>query len=156
MNPTLKPGAVFVDLTDGSIHGDLDHCPKEDLLESAKALLSLLPQVKHKGLWGLAKDYDAGCHLYSYMKKRFTPPEVSLEVGWEPHRKFSLAACSGISREEFWKFTPYFKQVGRIVAGEVTGNLEGVVDHYRPPPPRDTVPSPKRVKTPQVEQSRLF
>ena len=48
--PKLKPGSLIIDLADGSIHGDLDHCQKEDLLESARALLSLLRQVQHKGL----------------------------------------------------------------------------------------------------------
>ena len=41
----LKAGALTVDLATGGIYGDIDHCPREDLLESAEALLSLLPEV---------------------------------------------------------------------------------------------------------------
>ena len=65
----LKPGAVTIDLVTGGIYGDIDHCPKEDLLESAEALLPLLSKVQHPGLWGLHKDFDADCYVYTAAKK---------------------------------------------------------------------------------------
>ena len=50
----LKPGAITIDLETGGIYGDLDHCRREDLLESAEALLSRLAQVNDGGFRGSA------------------------------------------------------------------------------------------------------
>lgn len=83
----LKPGAVTIDLVDGNIHGDLDHCPREDLLESAEALLSILPQLDDtRGVWGLSKDFDTGCHVYTRRKNLRIPEGIALEadIYWGP------------------------------------------------------------------------
>ena len=156
--PKLKPGSMIIDLVDGSIHGDLDHCPKEDLLESARALLSLLRQVQHKGLWGLSKDYDAGCYIHT-SAKRYKCPEVSLEIGFQTHRHFSIMTLND-DWETRWKNDWWSKPVGKIEGGEVVDSIEGVTDHYVPRP-APTVPAP-RGKTsagkpePIVEQPRLI
>jgi len=109
---TLRPGAVTIDLVDGSIQGDLDHCPEEDLLESARALLSLLPQVRHKGLWGLGKAYDADCYLYTTNRTYKVPDGLSLSVlgtsrpegGRYLPPKFSLITLK-VSRKQYWETT---------------------------------------------------
>lgn len=135
----LMPGSLIIDLADGSIHGDLDHCSKEDLLESARALLSILPQVRHKGLWGLGKAYDADCYIHT-RQSRYQVPEVSLEVGWPTHRAFHLLVLHG-NRQDYWKGDWYSKPVGAIKDGEVVDSTEGLPDHYMPPP-EPTIPTP--------------
>lgn len=155
----LKPGAVIVDLLDNSVQGDLDHCAKEDLLESARALLSLLPQVKHKGLWGLGKAYDTDCYIYTTNRHYKEPGELSLEIGWSTHRAFHLIVLHS-SRADYWKSNGYSKLVGSIHEGEVTDNTEDMPDHYVPRP-APTVPTPKgKVRAggprPKVERPKLF
>jgi hypothetical protein len=131
------PGAVTVDLVDGSIHGDLDHCPKDDLMESARALLSLLPQVRHKGLWGLGKACDADCYLYT-RDRRYKAPEGltlptmgSLRADGEryPSRRFSLIMLHS-SREEHWRYTTSLKLIGSVREGQVSEDITGVTSHY--------------------------
>ena len=100
--PKLTPGALVIDLVDGSIHGDIDHCPKGDLLESARALLSLLPKVQRRGLWGLSKDYDTGCYIHT-SAKGYRLSKLSLEVGWGTHRTFHIMSPND-DRETFWKY----------------------------------------------------
>ena len=127
----LMPGALTIDLVDGSVHGDLDHCPKEDLLESARALLSLLPQVRHKGLWGLGKDYDASCYLHSAGKRYTVPDGLSLPVlGLHPSRKFSLISTHSESRGEYWERNTYGKLIGSIRDDQVSEDITGVSSHY--------------------------
>lgn len=156
--PKLKPGSMIIDLVDGSIHGDLDHCPKEDLLESARALLSLQPQLQHKGLWGLSKDYDTGCYIHT-SAKGYKRPDVTLEVGWETHRAFHIMVLHN-DRETFWKSDWWSKPAGAIKDGEVVDSIEGVTDHYVPRPV-PTVPTPRGKigpgqPKPKVEQPRLI
>jgi hypothetical protein len=132
----LMLGALTIDLVDGSIHGDLDHCPKEDLLESARALLSLLPQVRHKGLWALGKAYDAECYLYT--DRRYKAPEgltlPSLgsprpDGGRYPAREFALVALHS-PREEHWRGTTYNKLIGSVREGQVSEDTTGLNSHY--------------------------
>jgi len=132
----LMPGALTIDLVDGSISGDLDHCPKEDLLESARALLSLLPSVQHKGLWGLSKDYDANCYLYT--TKRYKAPEgltlpalgsARPDGGRYPTRKFSLMALHS-TRKEHWRNHTYSKLIGSVREGQVSEDITGLSSHY--------------------------
>jgi hypothetical protein len=133
----LMPGALTIDLVDGSIHGDLDHCPIEDLLESARALLSLLPQVRHKGLWGLSKDYYASCYLYTTDKRYKAPEGLTLpslgsprpDAGRYPARKFSLLALHS-PREEYWRGTTYFKLIGSLREGQVSEGITDVSSHH--------------------------
>jgi hypothetical protein len=133
----LMPGALTIDLVDGSIHGDLDHCPKEDLLESARALLSLLPQVRHKGLWALSKDYDASCYLYTTDRRYKAPEGLTLPVigaarpdgGRYPARKFWLMPLNSI-REEYWRGTTYNQLIGSVREGQVNEDITGVSSHY--------------------------
>ena len=160
----LKAGALTIDLIGGGIYGDLDHCPKEDLLESAQALLSILPKIKRKGVWALAKDYDAGCYVYTAEKAPTVPADLSLESdvkGYSRDRPFSLCCMTGASREQYWKGHWYSKVVGSIKDGKVTPDIEGVEYHYRPPPP-PTVAQPvsrvgRQAKPPvATAQERMF
>lgn len=136
--PKLKRGAVTVDLVDGSIHGDLDHCPRDDLLESAQALLSLLPHVKHKGLWGLGKAYDADCHLCTTAKRYRLPEGLALEAE-TGHRPFQLRVIES-NRERYWRFEGSEHLIGSIRDGQVCPDTEGLPDHYQPPEPPTSAP----------------
>ena len=159
----LKLGAVVVDLVDGSVHGDLDHCPKDDLLESAQALLSLLPQVNHKGLWGLGKAYDAGCYLYT-SNTRYKPPDglhLEADMGSESRREFRLIAITE-AQERYWRSNWYSRLVGSVQEDQVSPDIEGKTDHYRPlPPPSVPTSQPrsqrvKGVQREEVGQGRLL
>ena len=133
----LMPGALTIDLVDGSIHGDLDHCPKEDLLESARALLSLLPQVRHKGLWGLGKAYDADCYLHTTYSQYKPPEDLTLPTmgplrpDGERYagRKFSFILLKG-SRAEHWRWRTYFKLIGSVREGQVSEDITRLTSHY--------------------------
>ena len=133
----LKPGALTIDLVDGSIHGDLDHCPRDDLLESAQAaLLSLLPKVRHRGLWGLGKAYDADCYLHTEAGK-YAPPEgliLEAECPVGSCQRYRLATLRG-EREAYWRHTWYEKLVGSIKGGVVSHDIEGLTSRYREPEP---------------------
>ena len=147
--PKFKLGAVTIDLVDGSIHGDLDHCPKEDLLESAQALLSLLPRVKHKGLWGLGKAYDADCYLYT-AAKRYSPTQgLVLEADCLKGscHQFRLMAIDSSDRETHWRGDQYSHLIGSVRDGQVSPDTDGLVSHYVPRPPRPT-------EVPKVQRER--
>ena len=151
--PKLKRGAVTIDLVDGSIHGDLDHCLREDLLESAQALLELLPQVKHKGLWGLGKAYDADCYLYT-AAKRYSPPDglnLEAECPSGSCRQFKFTVIVGSDWETHWRHDWYSRLVGSIQGDQVTPDIEGRPDHYRPPLP----PQPQRPPKAKSQQMSL-
>ena len=135
----LKPGAITVDLETGGIYGDLAHCPREDLLESAEALLSLLLRVGHKGIWALAKDFDADCYLYTASKSYRAPEDVHLEqdinrgpaVGWPPSPKdqtFRLLVQPDCVRDAYWRARWYEPLIGSVRDGKVSANTEGIVD----------------------------
>jgi len=132
----LKPGAVSIDLETGGIYGDIDHCPQADLLESAEALLSLLPRVRHKGLWGLVKDFDADCYLYTRAKGYKVPDDVRLEAdiyrgtGGLPasRRPFKLIVMPERDGEQYWRSTWYEPLVGSVRNGKVSPDIEGVPD----------------------------
>jgi len=132
--PKLKPGALTVDLVDGSIHGDLDHCPREDLLESAEALMSLLPRVRHRGLWGMGKAYDADCYLHTEAGKYRAPEGLTLEAecpgGSCQH--FRLAVLRG-ERETYWRHIWYEKLVGSLKGDKVRPDTQGLTSRYREP-----------------------
>ncbi|MBI4339656.1 MAG: hypothetical protein HY680_06850 [Chloroflexi bacterium] len=138
MIPKLRPGTVTIDIETGGIYGDLDHNPREWLLESAEALLSLLPQLQHKGLWGLHKSFWPDCYVYTRAKGYKAPPGLTLEqnmtsgpiVGSEPwHRPFELHVVHQpdkdwvIGTQHYWD-----PPVGRVVDGKVTPDTEGVPD----------------------------
>lgn len=114
----LKPGAITIDLVTGGIYGDLDHCPLTDLLESAEALLSLLPEVEHKGLWGFAKDFDAGCYLYTKNKRYWAPEGLHLPL---------LVRRQGV-RDAYWRARWYEPLIGSFRDGKVSADTEGIVD----------------------------
>ena len=132
----LKAGAVTIDLVTGGIYGDVNHCPREDLLESAESLLSLLPQVNHRGLWALAKAYDADCWLYTESRGYEAPEDLRLAtdisrgpgcpLGWR--RLFSLHVFAGRDREEFWRFNWYEPLIGSVKDGKVSAYTEGIPD----------------------------
>ena len=135
----LKPGAITIDLETGGIYGDLDHCPLADLLESAEALLSLLPKVDHKGIWALAKDFDATCYLYTRSKGFVVPEDVHLEqdiyrgpaVGWPPSprdKTFRLMVQPDCVRDAYWRARWYEPLIGSFRDGRVSADIEGMVD----------------------------
>jgi len=124
----LKPGAITIDLVTGGIYGDVDHCPREDLLESAEALLSLLPEVDHKGLWGFAKDFDAQCYLYTTNKRYWVPEGLHLDTDIDGARHFSLLVFRQIVRDACWRSRWYEPLIGSFRGGKVSADTEGIVD----------------------------
>jgi len=130
----LRLGAILVDLENGGIYGDLAHCPQGEMLESAAALLELLPQVQHRSLWGLAKDYDATCHVYTTSKSYRVPQGLTLPTqlsgSWEG-RPFRLSACT-YDRDRYWHRNCYYEPIGSLVAGMVTDCTEDVEDMAAP------------------------
>ena len=136
----LKAGAMMVDLATGGIYGDIACCPREDLLESAEALLSLLPQVQHKGLWGIGKAYDADCYLYTSHKSYQEPKGLNLPAeiergsgcpyGWR--KPFNLIAFSLADRQRHFEMTDYEPLVGSVREGKVSPNIEGIPDLTAP------------------------
>lgn len=127
----LRPGAVTIDLETGGIYGDLDHCPKEDLLESAEALLSLLHQVNHRGLWGLAKAWDADCYLYTERATYKVPEDIRLELyrGNDlAGRRFRLVPLGKMERDLYWQSHWYERLIGSVRDGKVTADIEGIHD----------------------------
>lgn len=133
----LKPGAVEIDLVTGGVYGDVDHCPVEDLLGSAEALLSLLPKVNHKGLWGLHKDFDSDCYVYTAAQRYKVDGEFTLEAdiyrgpgGMEGPwtRPFRLTVMSGTDREQYWRYNWYSKLIASVSDGQVSTDIEGIPD----------------------------
>ena len=132
----LKPGAISVDLQTGGIYGDIDHCPLPDLLESAEALWSLLPEIKHKGLWALGKAFDADCYLYTSNKSYKPPDGITLEQniyrgsGALPAtgRPFKLTVISYGNRKDYFNHNWYEPLVGSIKDGKATPNTDGIPD----------------------------
>ncbi len=128
----LRPGAVDIDLATGGVYGDLDHCPLEDLLESAKALLSLLPKVEHKGLWGLHKDYDAGSYVYTSARHLEVDKDCTLETDMGEakygERPFRLTVFTNASRETHWLHNWYFTLIGSVKDGQVSPDIQGIPD----------------------------
>ncbi|TET40075.1 MAG: hypothetical protein E3J65_02090 [Dehalococcoidia bacterium] len=134
----LKPGAITVDLETGGIYGDLAHCPLADLLESAEAVFSLLPRVRHKGIWALAKDFDAQCYVYTKGKSFVAPEDVHLEqdiyrgpTGSETPRwakPFTLLVQPHCVRDAYWRAGWYEPLIGSFRDGKVSAETEGIVD----------------------------
>ena len=127
----LRPGAVGIDLATGGIYGDLDHCPTEDLLESAEALLSLLPHVNHRGLWGLGKAWDADCYLYTGKVTYKVPEDIRLELyrGSDlAGRRFRLVPLGKMERNRYWQYHWYECLIGSVRDGKVTADTEGIAD----------------------------
>ena len=131
----LKPGAVSVDLETGGVYGDLDHCPREDLLESAQALLQLLPHVeRHRKVWGLGKAYDSDCYIYT-TGRQFAAPKVELEVSEtmpDSERDFHLVVFGGGDRDIYWRNMWYEPLIGSVRDGQVVPDTEGVADLTAP------------------------
>jgi hypothetical protein len=130
----LKPGAITIDLQTGGIYGDIDHCPLPDLLESAEALWSLMPRVKHKGLWALAKAYDADCYLYTSNKRYKPPADIILEqdiyrgIAGLPasRRPFKLTTLPHGNRIDFFNHAWYEPLIGSIKDDKATSDIEGI------------------------------
>jgi len=114
----LKPGAVTIDLETGGVYGDIAHCPMENLLESAESLLSLLPKVDHKGIWALAKDFDAQCYLYTTNKRYWVPEDLDL----------LLLVQRQCVRDAYWHARWYEPLIGSFRDGKVSADTEGIVD----------------------------
>ena len=127
----LRPGAVTIDLETGGIYGDLDHCPRKDLLESAETLLSLLPQVNHRGLWGMAKAWDAECYLYTKKATYRVPEDIRLELyrgnDVASHR-FKLIPLPERDREGHFRSMWYEPLIGSVRDGRVTVDIDGIPD----------------------------
>ena len=137
--PKLKPGAVTIDLETGGVYGDIDHCPREDLLESAEAMLSLLPKVSHRGIWALAKDFDAQCYLYTTSKSYRMPEDLHLDqdiyresmVAWSASRgdkPFRLLVQRQCVRDDYWRARWYEPLIGSFRDGKVSADTDGIVD----------------------------
>jgi len=125
----LKPGAIAVDFETGGIYGDLDHCPIDDLLESAEALLACLPEG-HKGVKGFCKDYDAGCYVFANKSCKVSVPEHDIYRGpcggdpILPHRPASVT----VTKEFHPHHYVYEPLIGSVRDGKVSTNTEGIVD----------------------------
>ena len=115
----LKPGAITIDLVGGGIYGDVGHCDFSDLLESAKALMPLLPTVQHKGLWGLAKAFDADCYVYTTDKRYRLPDDLKILV-------------IPTNRLEYFRFHWYLGLVGSVRNGKVGRSTTGIEDMIAP------------------------
>jgi hypothetical protein len=130
----LKPGAISIDIQTGGIYGDIDHCPLPDLLESAEALWSLLPRVKHKGLWGLAKAFDGDCYLYTSHARYKPAADVMLEQDiyrgpfGRSQRPFKLITVPCRDRKGYFDRCWYEPLVGSIRKGKATSNTNGIPD----------------------------
>lgn len=139
----LKPGALTIDLVGGGIYGDVEHCDVGDLLESAGALMTLLPTVQHKGLWGLAKDFDADCYIYTTQRRYRMPDEwyekpprnLGLEAdmyrgqaGFPASRKHIILVVSHGSREDYFTRDWYSTLFGSVKGGKVATDTEGIED----------------------------
>lgn len=134
----LKPGSVTIDVVTGGIYGDLDHCPVEDLLESAEALLSLLPKVEHQGLWGLHKDFDADCYIFTEAQRyELDQKECALETDinhgpaaidspWT--RPFCISVALGSDRGAYWRADWYSRLIGSVKNGHASSDTQGVPD----------------------------
>ena len=137
--PKLKPGAITIDLETGGIYGDINHCSREDLLESAEAMLSLLPRVSHRGIWALAKDFDAHCYLYTTNKSYKAPEGLHLDQdiytgpivdspaspGGKPFRLLVQHNCV---RRGYWQARWYEPLIGSFRDGKVSADADGIVD----------------------------
>lgn len=148
----LKPGAITIDLVGGGIYGDVEHCDVSDLLESAEALMTLLPTVQHKGLWGLGKAFDADCYIHTTDKRYRLPDEWhekpprnhSLEpdiyrgqAGFPASRKHIILVVLHGSREDYFTRDWYSTLFGSVKGGKVTADTEGIEDMIAPARERD-------------------
>ena len=121
----------------GGVYGDLDHCPKEDLLESAQALFHLLPHVKGHKVWGLAKAFDADCYILT-SGHQFKAPDVEVEAdiyrgtanmpSSEKERTVRLRVLGGTQRDTYWHNCWYEPLVGSVRDGQVVSETDGVED----------------------------
>lgn len=78
----LKYGAVTVDFLTGYVYGDIDHCPLNDLIESAKTLINIAP----KRAKAIGKAYDNDCYLYgcpSIDTSQIPLPDTACRVEYE-------------------------------------------------------------------------
>lgn len=105
----LKDGAVRIQ--GDKIYGDTDHCPLNDLLESARALLEISKQfpgalfpgsVKN----GISKDFDRGCYVWNTSRPILEYPQPGYVL---THIKSPLIA------DEYG-----FNLIGYIVNGQVS------------------------------------
>lgn len=143
----LKPGSINIDLVGGGIYGDVEHCDLADLLESAKALMTLVPRVQHKGLWGLGKAFDADCYIHTTNKRYRLPDEWherpprnhGLETdiyrgpaGFPASRKHINIVVIPTNRLEFFRFDWYSGLVGSVRNGKVSRSTTGVEDMIAP------------------------
>ena len=164
--PKLRTGSITIDLVTGGIYGDLDHCPKEELLESAEVLLSILPRIKHKGLWGMGKAYDADCYLYT--TKSYKLPEgieilANIDKGPMSDDKLvptprpaRLIVFDETSREKHWQYDWYSMVVGSVKDGHARPDTEGVPDHYRKLEYTPVPVSPVGKKGPAYGQQKMY
>ena len=130
----LKHGAVVIDLETGGVYGDLDHCPREDLLESAQALLQLLPHLEGRTVWGLGKAYDSDTYIYT-KGRQFPFPKVEIEVAEGvdfPGRQRQLVVFGHVDMGIHWRQAWYERLVGSVRDGQVVPNTEGVPDLTAP------------------------
>jgi hypothetical protein len=145
----LRLGSVTVDLECGAVYGDSDHCPKEELLESAQALISLLPRVNEPRVWGIAKDADDGCYLLidveemacSYkvgeieFKGRLCEPEaeINLEADFGNYwRKPSpILRLLAAEHDIYFYQNDYEPLIGSVKDGTISDDINGVAtNHY--------------------------
>ena len=133
----LKPGAMMVDLVGGGCYGDVEHCDIADLLESAEALLSLVPLVEHKGLWGIAKAFDADTYIYT-TNKSFQPAEgIILEAdiyyGYGSAKRFNLVVMVGGSdRETYFRYSYYEILFAQVRGDRIDPDTTGLEDMTKP------------------------
>ena len=105
--------------------------PDAAWVASAEALLSLLPQVDHSGLWGLGKAWDADCYVYSERASYKVPEDIRLELyrGNDlSGRRFSLRPLGKSERATYWRYHWYEPLIGSVRDGKVIADIEGIVD----------------------------
>jgi hypothetical protein len=130
----LKRGAVTIDLETGGVYGDLAHCPREDLLESAQALLQLLPHLEGRRVWGLAKAFDSDTYIYT-KGRDFPFPKVEIPVAEGvdfPGRQRQRVVFGGSDGRTYWWQNWYEELVGSVKDGQVVPDTEGVPDLTAP------------------------
>ncbi|MFP3880411.1 MAG: hypothetical protein ACLFVA_05610, partial [Dehalococcoidia bacterium] len=109
--------------------------------ESAEALLLLAEMVRHRGLWGVGKDFDGGCYVLT-TSRSYQPPapediDLPADIYYGPTGRTDWAShwnnptrvvAIPDRRENFWWCNWYTTLIGSVRDGFVTSDTEGIPD----------------------------